>query len=360
MNTPSKKGILFTGGGTAGHVTPNIALIEVLANENFKIDYIGSSTGIEKKLIEELNIPYYGIATGKLRRHWSFKHFIEPFKIVWGIIQSYFILGKLKPSVVFSKGGFVSFPVVLTAWLRKIPVVSHESDMTPGLANRLAFPFVRKLCINFPQTIKYFKDSSRVYVTGTPVRKALLSGDALKGFELTHFEHNKPVIMVIGGSLGARKINETVRKALPKLLTQYQIIHVCGKGNLDSSLEQTIGYKQFEFVGIELGHLFAMSDMVISRSGANALYELLTLNKPHLLIPLSKQASRGDQIHNAEHFVKQGVSHMLLEEDLTVDKLIDEVHLVLKNKDSTQQQIKSLGFSSATNQVKDVIISCMA
>jgi UDP-N-acetylglucosamine--N-acetylmuramyl-(pentapeptide) pyrophosphoryl-undecaprenol N-acetylglucosamine transferase len=351
------KTIVFTGGGSAGHVTPNMALIEVLIKDNFKIHYIGSTTGIEKKLIESMGVDYSSIATGKLRRHWTFKHFTEPFKIVLGIFQAYRLLARLKPVIVFSKGGFVSFPVILAAWLQRIPVVSHESDMTPGLANRMALPFVRKLCVNFPQTVKYFKDNSRVYITGTPVRQALLRGDESRGYNLTNFDQNKPILLVIGGSLGAKKINDLLRQILPQLLEKYQIIHICGKGNLDTNLIGLQGYIQYEFVENELGDLFSISDMIISRSGANALYEILTLNKPHLLIPLSTQASRGDQIHNAEHFVKQGVSLMIKEEELSAEKMINKIKEVLDNKEILQKNIACLGFSSATNNVLDVILS---
>jgi UDP-N-acetylglucosamine--N-acetylmuramyl-(pentapeptide) pyrophosphoryl-undecaprenol N-acetylglucosamine transferase len=291
--------IVFTGGGTAGHVTPNIALIEAFQKDNLDLAYIGSKTGIEKNLISALDVSYYPIETGKFRRYLTWQHLIEPFKIIYGFFQSFFLLRKLKPRVVFSKGGFVSFPVVISAWLLKIPVVSHESDMTPGLANRMTKPFVQKFCVNFEATTKHFKNQNLVFVTGTPIRQSLLLGNKQKALSFTGFTKDKPTLMVIGGSLGAKKINKMIRKILPKLLENHQVIHICGKGNLDLSLNHLEGYRQYEFVKSELGDLFALSDVVISRSGANALCELLTLAKPHLLIPLSKQASRGDQLDNA-------------------------------------------------------------
>lgn len=355
MNSKKRTKVVFTGGGTAGHVTPNIAIMEILAEQGIELDYIGSQTGIEKNMIQQLKIPYHAIDSGKLRRHWSFKHFTEPFHVLNGIVQAFFLLGRLKPNVVFSKGGFVSFPVVLAAWIRHIPVIVHESDMSPGLANRMAFPFAKKICVNFPSTLKYFKDKSRVMVTGTPVRKGLLCGDKDKGFEYSGLQRDIPIIMLIGGSLGAQKLNYTIREILPSLLGKYQVIHICGRNNVDKALLQTQGYRQYEFVNQELGDLFAISDMVISRSGANALYELLTLAKPHLLIPLSTKASRGDQIENAAYFAQLGVSEVLAEEKLEAKRLLECIDHLMQHKEEYHAKIKGLGFSSATDKVKSLI-----
>lgn len=352
-----KAKIVFTGGGSAGHVTPNMALIEAFLKDQVSVAYIGSISGIEKKLIEEMNIPYYGIQTGKLRRYLTWQHILEPFKMMYGLFQSFFLLHRIQPEVVFSKGGFVSFPVVVTAWLKRIPVVAHESDMTPGLANKLAVPFVKKICINFPPAAQYFKHPERVFVTGTPIREVLLQGNAHRALKMTGFTQDKPTIMVIGGSLGAKKINQMVRAILPMLLERYQVIHICGRGNIDTSLENAHGYRQFEFVGAELGDLFALSDMVISRSGANALYELLTLAKPHLLIPLSKDASRGDQIDNAAYFEEKGVSHVLQEKDMTAQTLISATEKVMLERDDLVTKVQTLGLRSATEKVKRVIES---
>ncbi len=347
--------IVFTGGGSAGHVTPNIALIEAFQQDKVNIAYIGSKTGIEKNLIEALNISYYPIETGKIRRYLTWQHLLEPFKIIYGFFQSLALLRKLKPSVVFSKGGFVSFPVVISAWCLKIPVVSHESDMTPGLANRLSKPFTQKFCINFEAGIKHFNDPSLVHVTGTPIRKALLSGDKQKAYELTGFSQSKPTLMVIGGSLGAQKINKVIREALPEILKKYQVIHICGKGNVESKFNDIAGYQQYEFVGAPLGDLFALSDIVVSRSGANALCELLTLAKPHLLIPLSKEASRGDQLDNAAYFEKLGASKVLQEKELSAKRLLKDLDDLINNQAHYQQVIESLGYGSATEKVKSIL-----
>ncbi len=295
------KRIVLTGGGTAGHVTPNIALLPRLRELGYEIHYIGSYDGMERKLIEQCNIPYYGIASGKLRRYFDWKNFSDPFKVLKGYGQARRLLRKLKPDVVFSKGGFVSVPVVMAAKRRKIPAIIHESDLTPGLANKLAIPHAWKVCCNFPETLKYLPKEKAV-LTGSPIRRELLSGDKSRGFTYCGLEPGKPVILVIGGSAGSQFINELVRHILPDLLKTYQVVHLCGKGKLEDSLKGTKGYAQFEYINQELRDIFAMADLVVSRAGANAICELLALHKPNILIPLSAAASRGDQILNAHSF----------------------------------------------------------
>ena len=301
------KRIVFTGGGTAGHVTPNIALFPKLKNMGYDIHYIGSYEGIEKRLIEDYRIPYYGIATGKFRRYFDLKNFSDPFRVIKGYLEAKKILKTLKPDVLFSKGGFVSVPVVRAAAALKIPCIIHESDMTPGLANSLCIPIAKKVCCNFPETIQSLP-AEKAVLTGSPIRAELGKGSKERGLELCGFHASKPVIMVIGGSLGAAGINKLIREALPKLLEDFQIVHVCGKEKIDNLLLNTKGYKQFEYVKEDLKDLFAMADIVVSRAGANAICELLALKKPSLLIPLPANASRGDQILNAKSFESQGFS----------------------------------------------------
>ena len=315
------KKIVLTGGGTAGHVTPNIALLPKLKEAGYEIYYIGSYEGIERKLIESYEIPYYGISSGKLRRYFDWKNFSDPFKVLKGYGQAISILKKLKPDVVFSKGGFVSVPVVMAAKHCKIPAIIHESDMTPGLANKLAIPSATKVCCNFPETLQYLPEGKAV-LTGSPIRSELLKGDKVHALNfIGNFTAQKPTLMVIGGSIGSVVINDTVRKALPELLKEYQVVHLCGKGNLAPELDGTQGYVQYEYIKEELNDLFALADIVISRAGANAICELLALHKPNILIPLSAAASRGDQILNARSFEKQGFSYVLEEE-----KLLPESH----------------------------------
>ena len=345
------KRIVLTGGGTAGHVTPCIALLPELKNENFDIQYIGSYDGIEKKLIEEYQIPYHGISSGKLRRYFDPKNFSDPFKVVKGYFEASKILKKLKPDFVCSKGGFVTVPVVLAAKKHKIPVIIHESDMTPGLANKLALPSATKVCANFPETVKYLPENKAV-LTGTPIRKELFTGNRIKGLDFCGFSANKPVILIIGGSTGSRAINDAIRSILPELLLDYQVIHLCGKGNLDESLNHTTGYVQYEYIKSELRDLFAAADIAISRAGANAICELLALRKPNILIPLPAASSRGDQILNAQSFEKQGFSFVLNEENVTPASLMDSIKTVMEKK---QDYISAMNKSELNNAIDTII-----
>ncbi len=346
------KKIVMTGGGTAGHVTPNIALLPALRSEGYEISYIGSYEGIEKRLIEEQGVPYYGIASGKLRRYFDPKNFSDPFKVLKGYGQSIKLLKSLKPDVVFSKGGFVSVPVVLAARHCKIPAIIHESDLTPGLANRIAIPRATKVCCNFPETLSYLPKDKAV-LTGSPIREGLLSGNAEAAFSLCGFkEHTKPVILIIGGSSGSRAINTAIRDLLPELIKNYNIIHLCGKGNLDPNLDVVSGYAQFEYANQELADMFALANLVISRAGANAICELLALRKPNILIPLSAAASRGDQILNANSFRSQGFSYVLDEEELTNTTLLEAIEHVFRKKDS---YIEAMAQSNMGNSIETII-----
>ncbi|MCI9153228.1 undecaprenyldiphospho-muramoylpentapeptide beta-N-acetylglucosaminyltransferase [Lachnospiraceae bacterium] len=327
------KRIILTGGGTAGHVTPNIALIPRLQEIGYDIQYIGSYTGIEKELIQALHIPYHGISSGKLRRYFSLQNFTDPFRVLKGLGEAKKLVRELKPDVIFSKGGFVSVPVVLAGKHAKVPVIIHESDMTPGLANKLAIPSATRVCCNFPETLEHLPEE-KALLTGSPIRQELLSGNKIAAMEMCGFSSDKPVILVIGGSLGSVAVNTAVRTALPDLLEQFQVVHLCGKGKLDETLVNTKGYKQFEYIKNELRDIFALSDLVISRSGANAICELLALRKPNLLIPLSANASRGDQILNARSFERQGFSIVLEEEEVTRESLLDAVNHLYQNRNT--------------------------
>lgn len=336
------KRIILTGGGTAGHVTPNIALLPRLKELGYDIQYIGSYTGIEKELIEPFGIPYHGISSGKLRRYFSVQNFTDPFRVLKGFREAHKLIRQLKPDVIFSKGGFVSVPVVLAGKRCKVPVIIHESDMTPGLANKIAIPSAAKVCCNFPETLKSLPEGKAV-LTGSPIRQELLSGNKIAVMDMCHFTSDKPVILVIGGSLGAVAVNNAVREALPELLKDFQIIHLCGKGKMDESLKDVEGYCQFEYIKNELRNLFALADIVISRAGANAICELLALHKPNLLIPLSANASRGDQILNARSFERQGFSLVLEEEQLTKETLLAAVKNLYENRTTFINSMKNSG-----------------
>lgn len=348
------KTIVLTGGGTSGHVTPNIALLPGLRRAGFNIKYIGSFNGMEKDLIEREGIQYYSISTGKLRRYFDIKNFTDMFRVVDGFRQAFILLGKLKPSIVFSKGGFVSCPVVWAAWLRGIPVVIHESDITPGLTNKLSMPFTKAVCYTFPESGKHIK-KDKGYNTGMPIREGILTGSRNKGRALCGFTDNKPVIMVIGGSLGSEKINSMVRSALDILLKDFNVCHICGKGNLKAELQGKKSYKQFEYVNEEQPDIYAMADIVISRAGATVLFELLALGKPNLLIPLSKAVSRGDQILNAASFEKQGYSMVLQEEELEGASLVKAVNDLYKNSSTYTDVMKQRSSGSGVSEVLNVI-----
>jgi UDP-N-acetylglucosamine--N-acetylmuramyl-(pentapeptide) pyrophosphoryl-undecaprenol N-acetylglucosamine transferase len=326
------KRIVLTGGGTAGHVTPNIAIMPGLKELDYDIHYIGSYEGIESKLIADYEIPYYGISTGKLRRYLDIKNFSDPFRVVKGYEQAKKILKQIKPDIVFSKGGFVSVPVVRAAASLKIPCIIHESDMTPGLANKICLPVAEKICCNFPETLQYLPEDKAV-LTGSPIRAELAQGNKIAALDLCGFHANMPVIMVIGGSSGAANVNQAVREALPELLKDFQVVHICGKDKIDNLLLTTPGYKQFEYVKSELKDIFAMADIVISRAGANAICELLALQKPNILIPLMA-GSRGDQVLNAKSFEAQGYSLVISEDDITTQLLVDTVHDLYFRKQS--------------------------
>lgn len=345
------KKIVLTGGGTAGHVTPNLALLPHLQNKGYEISYIGSYEGIEKKLIADYDIPYYGISTGKLRRYFDPKNFTDPFRVIKGFAEAKKILKEIKPDVVFSKGGFVSVPVVRAAASLKIPCIIHESDMTPGLANKLCIPVAKKVCCNFPETLNHLPEGKAV-LTGSPIREELAKGNKLAAYEVCGFTANKPVIMVIGGSLGSMAINKAVREALPTLLHDFQVVHICGKEKIDNLLLTTKGYHQFEYLKAELKDIFAMADLVISRAGANAICEILALKKPNLLIPLPAGSSRGDQILNAASFEAQGYSMVISEDDLTKEFLIAKVQELYCNRNT---YIEAMEESEQSDSIKTIM-----
>ena len=348
------KRILFTGGGTAGHVIVNLALIPVFQREGWEIDYIGSKNGIERDLIEQLeDVTYYPISTGKLRRYTSLENLKDPFKVVKGTLQAWRIIGKRKPSVIFSKGGFVSVPVVIASKMRGVSAVIHESDYTPGLANKLAIPFSKKVLATFPETLEYLPENKAEYV-GAVIREELFQGDKGKGLALCGFQNHKPVLLIMGGSGGSQKINETVRQSLDELLTQFQIVHICGNGKIDNSIQRE-GYIQFEYVNEELKDIFAATNFVLSRAGSNAIFEFLALHIPMLLIPLSREASRGDQIINAKSFREKNYARVLEEEELTEEKLVKELEKLVQQAPVIVDKMKKYHSEKSRDRVVQII-----
>lgn len=350
------KRIVLTGGGTAGHVTPNIALLPSLKEAGYEVFYIGSYEGIEKRLMADFGVEYHGISTGKFRRYFDLKNFSDPFRVIKGYAEAKKILKQLKPDVVFSKGGFVSVPVVRAAADLKIPCVIHESDMSPGLANKMCVPVATKVCCNFPETLSKVP-AGKAVLTGSPIRAELSQGNKQAGLELCGFDESKPVIMVIGGSQGAQSVNEAVRESLDALLKDYQVVHICGKDKMDNLKLSIPGYKQFEYLKVELKDVFAMADVVISRAGANAICELLALNKPNILIPLSA-GSRGDQILNASSFEEQGFSLVIREEALDPISLVEGVNEVYQNRDKYIETMRGSGQMNSIKTIMGLINEC--
>ena len=344
------KKIILTGGGTAGHVTPNLALVPALREAGYEIEYIGGKAGIEKELAEREGLPYHAVSSGKLRRYPSLKNAADALRVIKGVGGALRALGKTKPDVIFSKGGFVTVPVAIAGYLRKIPVVIHESDLTPGLANKIALRFAAVVCVSFPETLNHV-NKNKAALTGPPIRRGLTAGDRQKGLKLCGFSGKKPVLLVMGGSLGSVRLNEALRSALPRILPDFDAAHVCGKNNRSASAE-TPGYAQFEYLQQELFDLMAACDVVVSRAGANAVFEFLTLKKPALLIPLSKNASRGDQIQNAESFRNQGFAEVLQEEDLCAESLSTAISGLYANR---EKYIEAMSKSPAKNGVDEIV-----
>ena len=350
------KKIIMTGGGTAGHVIPNIALMPYLKDLGFEIHYIGSHNGMEKNLITNLGVSYYGISTGKLRRYFDFKNFTDPFRIIKGFFEAKHLIKEIQPDIVFSKGGYVTVPVVKAAHAKHIPVILHESDMTPGLANKLSFSSADRICCSFPETMDLLPENKAI-LTGSPIRQELLNGNADKGRSFCSFDTQKPILLITGGSLGSENINKFIRSILDLLLEHFYIIHLCGKGKLDTSLSNIKHYLQFEYINKELPDLLSAADLVISRAGAGTINELAALHKPNLLIPLSKNASRGDQILNARSYEKLGYSVVLEEEEITDDILYHSILELYEKRHLYIQSMSNGNFHKANDMIIELIQS---
>ena len=348
------KKIVLTGGGTLGHVTPHLALIPHLKAAGYEVHYVGTEKGMEAEKIRSVSgVTYHAVKSGKLRRYFSWQNFIDPFKVLAGAVQSAALMGKIKPDVVFSKGGFVAVPVVFGAWLNRIPVVCHESDLTPGLANKLCKPFARKIATTFPECAAALGDKAEM--TGTPLRPELFSGSRAKGLSLFGFDGAKPILMMMGGSSGAQAVNKALREALPQLTAKFDVAHICGKGNLDESLAGVAGYTQVEFLDADLPDALAACDLVLSRAGANALCEFQALAKPLLLVPYPKGASRGDQILNAQSYEKRGLCRVLLQENMTADTLVAALEKTWAERERLTAAVKAAPPADGTKRVLELI-----
>ena len=353
----TQKKIIFTGGGTVGHVAPNLALIAWFQQKGgYNVGYLGSYKGVERDLVIRAAVPYYPIATGKWRRYFSWQNFSDPCMVLCGVIQALLLLWRLKPKAVFSRGGFVALPVVIAAWVLRIPIVVHEADLTPGLANRLSFPLATKICLTFPETIDALasKYLTKTIVSGLPIRSAFLQPDPKHGRKLCGFSGEKKIIVVFGGSLGAGKINGAVRTILPDLLQRFQVAHICGKGMIDANLACS-DYRQFTYLHDEFPHLLAAADLVISRAGANTIYELLTLCKPSILLPLAKTISRGDQIINAKYCLTHGFSEVIFDDQLRGDILLTKIFELIDNPREMLNKLTQFKLLAAEAVIYDML-----
>ena len=348
------KKIVLTGGGTLGHVTPHLSLIPHLLEAGYEIHYIGTEKGMEAEKIRSIpQVTYHAVKSGKLRRYFSWQNFTDPFRVLAGAVQSARLMGKIRPDVCFSKGGFVAVPVVFGAWLHGVPVVCHESDLTPGLANRLCKPFARKIATTFPECAAAL--GPKAEMTGTPLRPELFRGSRARGLSLLRFDGTRPILLMMGGSSGAQAVNKALREALPRLTEQFDVAHICGRGNLDPTLNDTPGYTQVEFLDADLPDALACADLVLSRAGSNALCEFQALCKPLLLVPYPKGASRGDQILNARSLEKRGLCHVLLQEDMTADTLTGALLKTWEDRERLTAAVKSAPPADGTARVLEMI-----
>ncbi|MFB2490016.1 undecaprenyldiphospho-muramoylpentapeptide beta-N-acetylglucosaminyltransferase [Staphylococcus aureus] len=348
--------IAFTGGGTVGHVSVNLSLIPTALSQGYEALYIGSKNGIEREMIGSQlpEIKYYPISSGKLRRYISLENAKDVFKVLKGILDARKVLKKEKPDLLFSKGGFVSVPVVIAAKSLNIPTIIHESDLTPGLANKIALKFAKKIYTTFEETLNYLPKEKADFI-GATIREDLKNGNAHNGYQLTGFNENKKVLLVMGGSLGSKKLNSIIRENLDALLQQYQVIHLTGKGLKDAQVKKS-GYIQYEFVKEDLTDLLAITDTVISRAGSNAIYEFLTLRIPMLLVPLGLDQSRGDQIDNANHFADKGYAKAIDEEQLTAQILLQELNEMEQERTRIINNMKSYEQSYTKEALFDKMI----
>lgn len=349
------KRIVLTGGGTAGHVSPHLALIPKLLAQGYELHYLGTGAGIERQMMDLKGVQYHAISSGKLRRYFSWRNFTDPFRVVKGAFEAGSLMRRLKPQLVFSKGGFVAVPVVLAAWLHRVPVVAHESDLTPGLANRISSLFAKEVATTFPECAQALGRKGQL--TGTPLRPQLFAGSRQKGLELAGFDGTKPVLLMMGGSQGAQSVNEALREALPRILPHMDVLHLCGKGKLDEALRGRKGYYQAEFLTDALPDALAAADLVLSRAGANALCEFQALQKPMLLIPLPRSASRGDQILNAASFERRGLAQVLPQEELTADSLADALLRLLKDAPTLKAALEKAPAADGTEAVLKLVDS---
>ncbi|MCQ2574079.1 MAG: undecaprenyldiphospho-muramoylpentapeptide beta-N-acetylglucosaminyltransferase [Treponema sp.] len=378
-----KTKIAFTGGGTAGHIYPGLAVADELKNlaENNNLDleifWLGCSRGMDKKIVESAVRPngkpsadvFYGIPSGKLRRYFSMKNFLDLFKIAGGFFKSFFILAKMKPALLFSKGGFVSVPPCIAAKLLKIPVFTHECDFTPGLANRINAKSASKMLLSYEETKRFLSEGNKAkaVVTGNPVRPVFYEADFKKGLEFLGIpeNHEKPVLMVLGGSSGAKQINGLVSETLDFLCRHFIVVHQTGMLNTDEEesrrLKEKYGddYKPYAFIYKEMADVLSAADVILSRAGANSIWECAVMHKPMVLVPLCGNGTRGDQVDNAKFFEEKGCAEVLLGKDATGENTMKALEKLLTKEERTkyEENLKALtGSERPAKKIADLIV----
>lgn len=350
MEDNQKQKVVFTGGGTGGHVFPNQPLVEYY-KQKYDVVYIGTRRGMERAIVLPWGVTYVTITSGKLRRYFDLKNAFDILKVIFGIFEALYKLSKIKPIFIFSKGGFVSVPVVIAGRLLSIPVYIHEADMTPGLANRIAMRFATHLFLTFPPKVE---PKIGYTISGLPLRSDIYTADAMRGKTFLNITSQKPVLLQLGGSLGASSLNTLLRDSLDLLLPNFEIVHVTGKGKANLMIDK-VGYQQREFIGTEIFDCIAAADIVVSRAGAGSVMELLTLQKPSLFIPLPRSQSRGDQIENAQYVEKFKVGVALSEEMLESNIFAKMIEKVYNDREIYIKNIKALGLPRAEETIISII-----
>ncbi len=367
MKYQNYKTIVFTGGGTGGHVFPGIAVAEKLLLDkdktSFNVAWIGSNSGMEREILNRYNISFHSIPAGKFRRYFSIKNFIDIFKIIAGFIVSIFLLKKLKADILFSKGGFVTVPPVIAAKLLKIPVISHESDLDPGLATRINGRFSKKILFAYKETLEHWenkKTNQTLLVTGNPVRSEIMSVEILRSKEKIRKQYNisddRKIILVLGGSQGALEINNMIKEIIYDLTKNYFIIHQMGEFSYKKS--EINNYITTALFHEEFPEILAAADIVVSRAGAGTLWENGILGKPSILIPLGFGSSRGDQVRNANFFGKNSAAIVLKDDDTGALNLLLEIDNLLNNKkklNKLEENVKLLCNRNSADQIVNII-----
>lgn len=342
--------VVITGGGSAGHIVPAVQVINALKEKdpNLELLWIGSRIGMEKDLVPKYGIQFQAVLTGKIRRYFSFSNITDFLRIPFGVIQAGKILASFKPQVVFSKGGFASIPTVIAAWMQNIPILSHESDIVPGLANKKLAWFTTKIALSFPDRRNYF-EKDKTFVSGFPIRQDIFNGDKERAIRFCNFTNpNQPILFITAGGQGSVRINNAIVPILPELVQKFNIVHQCGQFQYEELLPQVQQYvdqgvyKIFPYIHNEMPDILKAADVIVSRAGST-IFELAALHKRMLLIPLEESANN-HQHENAVFFAEAGLAKVLVEKNL-------EPHILYKNVLDIFYELKEEDIEAASQKV---------